>query len=189
MSLDYSRYYDIETYLFEDVSGRFHAKGSIGAFDFFSIVIWKANRAKSVTAKRLRKSALPGESVDALCHRLTTQVHDAASAEARFKLLVGPPWAFALPMASAILSVLYPDIFTVYDYRVCEELGEFSSLVNLADPARLWLGYQRFVAAVQSASPALNLRCKDRDLIGRSLAKQLTIQIGEWFEPGPKAAT
>lgn len=37
--LDYRRYYDLETFLFGDVSPRFHAEGSIGAFDFFSIVI------------------------------------------------------------------------------------------------------------------------------------------------------
>ena len=45
MALDYLRYYDLERYLFEDVHRRFHEEGSIGAFDFFSIVIWKANRA------------------------------------------------------------------------------------------------------------------------------------------------
>ena len=50
MSLDYQRYYDLETFLFEDVNRRFRDNGSIGAFEFFSIVIWKANRAKSITA-------------------------------------------------------------------------------------------------------------------------------------------
>jgi len=51
--VDGLRYYDLEAYLFEDVHKRFKTEGSIGAFDFFSIVIWKANRAKSRIAKRL----------------------------------------------------------------------------------------------------------------------------------------
>jgi len=44
---DYLEYYDLERYLFENVHQRFHLEHSLGAFDFFSIVIWKANRAKS----------------------------------------------------------------------------------------------------------------------------------------------
>lgn len=58
MSLDYQRYYDLETFLFEDVYRRFRDNGSIGAFEFFSIVIWKANRAKSITAKRAPETGI-----------------------------------------------------------------------------------------------------------------------------------
>jgi hypothetical protein len=51
--VDYLRFQDFESYLFEDVHRRFQEDGSIGAFDFFAIVIWKANRAKSKVAQRL----------------------------------------------------------------------------------------------------------------------------------------
>jgi hypothetical protein len=189
MSLDYCRYYDLENFLFQDVSKRFRDHGSIGAFDFFSIVIWKANRAKSVTARRLRKCAALGETLDALCHRLTAEVHRAPSPEARFVALVRPPWGFALPMTSAILTVLYPEVFTVYDYRVCNELGKFGNLTNLTDPGRLWAGYNDFVQAVRAESSETGLRNKDRYLIGRSLATQLDRDIDGWFEAAPSAAT
>ena len=53
--LDYLRYYDLEAYLFEDVTSRFRTAGSLSAFDFFLIVIWKANRAKTYMATRLLK--------------------------------------------------------------------------------------------------------------------------------------
>ena len=182
MPLDYCRYYDLETYLFDDVSKRFHDRGSIGAFDFFSIIIWKANRAKSVTAKRLHKCATLDETLDALCHRLTAEVFRASSPEARFMVLVRPPWRFALPIASAILTVLYPDDFTIYDFRVCAELGDFSNLTNIADPDHLWRGYNKFVQAVRKSSTEICLRNKDRFLIGRSLAKQLNSDIKAWFE-------
>lgn len=183
MSTDHLRYYDLEAYLFEDVTKQFHEHGSIGAFDFFSVVVWKANRAKSVTAKRLRKAKRAGESLDALCHRLTAELFKAQNAESRFKLLTRPPWSFALPMASAILAVLYPDEFTVYDYRVCEELRDFSKLTNITDQNRLWSGYSKFLAAVRAASTEANLRDKDRYLSGRSSAKQLESEIRTWFEP------
>ncbi len=39
--MDYLKYYDLEAYLFDDLRKRFHEDGSLGAFDFFSIVIWK----------------------------------------------------------------------------------------------------------------------------------------------------
>ncbi len=51
--MDYLKYYDLERYLFEDVSKRFRKQGSMSAFDFFSIVVWKANRAKSQIARKL----------------------------------------------------------------------------------------------------------------------------------------
>jgi hypothetical protein len=46
---DYLKYFDRELYLFEDVHQRFHAEHSLGAFDFFTIIIWKAllKRSKS----------------------------------------------------------------------------------------------------------------------------------------------
>jgi hypothetical protein len=179
--IDYLRYYNLESFLFEDVSNRFREHGSIDAFDFFSIVIWKANRAKSVTAKRLRTFAEPGESLDAVCRRLTGQLHDAMDDEAQFMIL--QDWGFALPMASAILTVLRPDRFTVYDYRVCEELGSFESLVNLSNRQRLWEGYSKFIEAVRAMALEGELRDTDRHLIARSLANQLRRDIDAWFEP------
>ena len=178
--IDYLRYYDLEAFLFEDVSSRFREHGSIDAFDFFSIVIWKANRAKSVTAKRLRTFAEPGESLDAVCRRMTGQLHDAMDDEAQFMIL--QDWGFALPMASAILTVLRPDRFTVYDYRLCGEVRGLKSLVNISNRQRLWEGYCKFIEAVRSMALEDELRDIDRHLIGRSLANQLSSDIEAWFE-------
>ena len=100
------RYYDLESYLFVDVHETFHFEGSIGAFDFFSIVIWKANRAKSKIAKRLQKMD-PGGRIDLelIVRDLTSSLFDAASARDRLRILM-QTWGFRLPMASAILTVL-----------------------------------------------------------------------------------
>ncbi len=42
----YPDYYHLEKYLFNDVSGYYQKHKTISAFDFFCIIIWKANRSK-----------------------------------------------------------------------------------------------------------------------------------------------
>ncbi|SRR6266568_225280 len=76
--IDYLKYFDRESYLFEDVHSRFHADHSLGAFDFFSIVIWKANRAKSKIARRLLKKDLKEkQELEARCRALTDSLYKA----------------------------------------------------------------------------------------------------------------
>lgn len=50
---EYRKYYFLEDYLFNEVHRRFHEQGYLAAEDFFCIVIWKSNRAKSKVAERL----------------------------------------------------------------------------------------------------------------------------------------
>ncbi len=47
------QYYHLEPYLFDTVHNGFAKKGQLSAFDFFCILIWKANCAKSKHASRL----------------------------------------------------------------------------------------------------------------------------------------
>ncbi len=85
-------------------------------------------------------------------------------------------------MASAILTVLYPDEFSVYDVRVCGELGGFSELSNITKFERLWPRYLEFLQAVERAAPeGLTLRDKDRYLWGKSFSCQLVNDIGSKF--------
>jgi len=49
----YLKYHIIENYLFDEVHKNFHKNGYLNAFDFFCIVIWKANRVKSIIAGNL----------------------------------------------------------------------------------------------------------------------------------------
>jgi hypothetical protein len=70
--MDFLGYYNLEPYLFDIVSPRFHQEGSLNAFDFFSIVIWKANRAKSRIAKRLLSQAPSYTDLEAAVFAITT---------------------------------------------------------------------------------------------------------------------
>ena len=179
---DYLRYYDLERYLFEEVNRRFHRDHYLSVFDFFSIVIWKANRAKSnIARKLLRKDPSQPKDLDAIVHTLTTSLYEAADHKERLRILM-KDWGFALPMASAILTVCWPDAFTVYDYRVRERLTDFPELNNLTTFDKIWEGYQKYKDAVQeSVDFPLSLRDKDRYLWGESAAAQLEYDIRQLF--------
>ena len=93
--MDYLRYYWLrEDYLFSTVCPRFHRDGSLSAFDFFSIVIWKANRAKSTIAVGLLEGS--HTDLDKAVRALTQDIHAARDHEERLKILMDRP-GIALP--------------------------------------------------------------------------------------------
>jgi hypothetical protein len=175
--IDYLKYFDREHYLFEEVCLRFHAEHSLGAFDFFSIVIWKANRAKSKIARRLLKEEQKGNGdLEARCRTLTRSLYEASDQKERLRLLI-EVWGFALPMASAILAVCWPEEFTVYDYRVRDQIKGFPKL-NTRNFEKLWEHYEEYKTKVSKLVPiGLSLRDKDRYLYGKSNAVQLREDI------------
>lgn len=181
--VDYLLYQQREEYLFTKVHRRFHTEHSLGAFDLFSIIVWKANRAKSRVASRLQSKQK--ESLEAASRRLTSGLWRCADDEERLLVYLRREWGLGLPMASAILSVCWPERFTIYDYRVCEELEDFESLSSVTHPARLWKGYESFRNAVVAAAPkGLTLRECDRYLWGRSTAEQLKRDVRAGFPRG-----
>jgi len=170
---NFRTYYDLETYLFDTVSKRFSEKRTLSAFDFFCIVIWKANRAKSRIARRLLAKG-PYADLDSAVHALVGAIATAPSPKERLRVLI-QGWGFLLPMASAILTVLYPDDFTIYDIRVYGVLGDFEWVQNKTRYDELWDGYSKYITAVGNAAPAhLSLRDKDRWLWGKSFYEQLS---------------
>ena len=163
---DYRQYADDEKYLFGIVSSRFKEQGWLGAFDVMTIARWKAERARAYVARRLLSKG--GRNLDEGARSLTTALAAALTAEAQFRIVFGD-WGFRLPMGSAILTVCFPFEFGVYDVRVCGQLKDFQGLVNLTNTARVWEGYQRFLAAVKHTAPSgLSLRECDRWLMGET---------------------
>ena len=80
-------------------------------------------------------------------------------------------------MASAILAVCWPDEFTVYDYRVRDQIKGFPKL-NTANFDKLWEHYEEYKARVSTLAPInINLRDKDRYLYGKSNAIQFKKDI------------
>lgn len=166
MRQDYLNFYDLEEYLFSDVGPRFRKTGAIEPVDFFMIFIWKSNRAKTKIRDRLKNRAGTFEKATA---QIAALLAAAKGNKERLRILM-QDWGLKLPMASAVLTVLYDNEFTVYDIRVCNQLRfeyrpdrEFSDL--------LWLDYQNYQEAVIKGTPddLQSLRDRDRYLWGRSL--------------------
>jgi len=85
-------------------------------------------------------------------------------------------------MATAVLTVLYPEEFTIYDVRVCETLNDFKDLQYKTGFEDIWSGYEEFIKSVKSvASEQPTLRDKDRELWGKSFAVQLEKDIENRF--------
>ena len=108
-------------------------------------------------AEPLHRGARAGESFEARDGAsrvlLLQQISDADGPRSRLAVLI-QGWGFLLPMASAILTVLYPHEFTVYDVRVCDVLGDFHDAQNKTKFGPLWDRYVGFIAAVRGAVPA-----------------------------------
>ena len=119
--------------------------------------------------------------LDAIVRRLSKSLFDAETHRERLRIL-WEDWGFRLPMATAVLTVLWPEFFTVYDVRACEELDGHHDLAAWSGFDRIWSGYVQFRDAVMAAEPeGASLRDKDRYLWGRSSARQLEKDIARRF--------
>lgn len=175
MTIDYRKFSNLERYLLDEVGPHFAKTGHISPLDFYMIIIWKANRAKTHVLRRLSKQK---GGFDAAVKSLAASVRASNEPKRRLEILMGQG-GFRLPMASAILTILYPDEFSVYDYRVCEQLGAFGELANRGYSDRLWDDYQQFLSALRKATPdGLSLRDKDHYLWGRSFYQAVEKDIG-----------
>jgi hypothetical protein len=176
---DYIKFYHLENYILTEVNENFRKNGYLNSFDFFCIVIWKANRAKSKVAKRLLKY---NSSLEEGVKELTQKIYKASDDKEKLKILV-KEYKFRLPMASSVLAILYPDTFTIYDVRVCDTLVEYKKLGGITDFEKIWSGYKRYTESVVAiGTQDVSLRNKDRMLWGKSFYEQLTKDLTNDFE-------
>ena len=124
------------------------------------IIIWKSNRARGRIKKLLEKSG----SLELSIKKLTKQIHDENDKKEKLKILI-QNWKFRLPMASSILTVLYPEDFTIYDYRVRNQLDieDFGDRKNQIERY-----FSEFLPKVREQGKGNNLRAKDKYLWGKS---------------------
>jgi hypothetical protein len=183
----YEQFYDLEKYLFETVSPDFKRTGKLSTFNFFCIVIWKANRAKSKISNRLLDNSSRGlksrhkRDLDDAVARLVSEIVTEEREDKKLGVLIAR--GFRLPMASAILTVLYPDKYTVFDERVCRELGDFGDATNKTAIKSIWARYSSYMETVRTKAPSYckSLREKDLYLWGKSFATDLKRDIETGF--------
>jgi hypothetical protein len=170
--MDELKYFNLDNLLFEgdnSISKKFNKDGFLNAEDFFCILIWKANRAKSKHANRLLKLN-PTKNLESICLELTKSIFQAHSDEERYEILRGKKYKFKLPTTSAILAVYNPVKFSIYDYRACDILKEFKDFSKINS----WEKYNEFNNAVNTQVKQYDkLRDKDRYLWGKSFHTEL----------------
>lgn len=160
------KYYYLEDYLFEEVRNNFQKRGYLTPEEFFCIIIWKANRAKSKIKTKILRG---GINLEQSVKKLTNEISKASNCREKLEILL-ENWNFNLPMATAILTVLYPKDFTVYDVRVREQLSikDFSGRKNQIEKY-----FSEFLPMVKEKVKGKNLRDKDRYLWGKSFYEDL----------------
>lgn len=180
--IDYSKYYDLESFLFNDVSSNFSKRGYLTAEEFFCIIIWKANRAKSKIAKKFENE----NNIDEAIKKLTSSIYQSATKKDKLAVLMND-YSFYLPMASAILSVLYQDEFSVYDIRVCDMLEQryktkkYHKIKNWTFE-KLWTGYEEYLQKTLELSGKFSYREADKHLWGKSFYEQLEKDLSRNFQ-------
>lgn len=132
--------------------------------EFFCIIIWKSNRAKTVIKIKLLKFG----DLKKVIKEMTSEIFYIRSIKQKLEVLI-KKWKFSLPMASAILTVLYPNDFTIYDVRVRNQFGikDFTGRKNQIEKY-----FSEFLPQV-SKIEGKNLRNKDRYLWGKSFYEDL----------------
>lgn len=170
---DFRRYADLESYLFKEVGPVFVRSGNLSPEDLFTIFIWKANRKKFELWQTVADQG-GGTDFAAGTATLVGKLKAAKGPCERLKAVM--EFGFRLPTATAILTVLYPEDFTVYDFRVCDSLRDFHGLgrigFSVARWPEIWAGYEKFKSAViRQAPPNLTLRQCDHHHWGRSFDK------------------
>ncbi len=166
--MDYRNYYNLEEYLFREVGPKFRKEGVLSTADFFCVVIWKANRSKTKIKKKLSKDKSLAVSVK----EISTAIANAKTKEEKLDVL-RKEWKFGLPMATAILSVLYPEEFTVYDYRVRKQL----QLRDIYSSKKYFTEFLPQVITYKN-SKGISLREADKELWGKSAYDDLMKLIG-----------
>ena len=164
-------YYNPEALAFPAIAQTFAETRHIDPMAFYLILDWKSSRARTRHLRRL--TGMTG-TFKAAVDAIATDLAIAQGPEQRLELLLNT-WRFQLPTATAILTILYPEVFTVYDIRVCNALGAFHQLGYRKWSPTAWAEYERFVTAVRENAPhGLSLRDCDRWLWGKD--KQMTLQ-------------
>ena len=181
--MDYLKYYSLEKYLFGEegktgeIRSKFLEQHNLSAEDFFCIIIWKTNRSRTKIKETISNLKI-GKTLEDKIKRITTAVYEAGlndkTGNLRMKtLLHNKDWKFYLPTASAILTVLYPEEFSVYDFRVREQLGIKKEITGIKRYFEEFLPNVIPVAEKVSGIKKLALRDADRILWGKSFYDDL----------------
>lgn len=173
---NYLKYYWLkDQYLEKDVHDFFHKNHYLTARHFFYIITWKSSYNKPSIRKHLVEGRKEdGKSLDDVIHDLTHRIYYAISKEARLEILLPEKNeinGIQLAMASAVLTILYPEVFTVYDIRVRRQLknpktgnGPYPD-ISYANNNKINRYFEEYVFQVQQFADKRNLSLRNADRV------------------------
>ena len=154
----YLKYYFLEDYLFNDVNKNFQRRGYLTPEEFFAIVIWKRNASKTKILNGIKKN-------ERTIRKITSKISAAKTKEQRLNALLSPKIpGIGIAFASAILTVCYPDDFTVADYRACASLKDFGEEIT-GNPTAKISAYFEYLDKCKKLAKKYNLSLRNFDRI------------------------
>jgi hypothetical protein len=163
-AVNYIEFYDDEKLLFEKVGPEFRQGIDPSVMHFETLLAWKSDRPGDAHWMRLMRIC-GGTTEDAVAS-LCADIRSAEDHKARLKGLIRK-WLFALPTAATILTVFYPEFFTMYDERTCRQTSTKDWSQRTFTP-ELWEDYCEFKDKIVAlAPPGLTLRDADRYVMGK----------------------
>jgi len=154
----YLKYYFLEDYLFDDVHKNFQKRGHLTPEEFFAIVIWKRNASRTKILNGIKKT---GRTI----REITSKISTAKTREQRLNALLSPKISgIHIAFASAILTVCYPNDFTVADYRAYASLKDFGEEVS-GNPTISTSAYFEYLDKCKKLAHRYNLSLRNFDRI------------------------
>ncbi len=154
----YLKYYFLEDYLFNNVRKNFQKHGRLTPEEFFAIVIWKRNASKTKILNGIKRNKRT-------ISEITLRISEAKTREQRLDALLSPRIPdIGIAIASAILTVCYPDDFTIADYRACSSLKNFGEEV-IGNPTTKISSYFEYLDKCKKLAHKHNLSLRDFDRI------------------------
>lgn len=165
MFTDYLKYYNLEEYLLGEVRDNFNKNGCLTPEEFFCIVIWKRNASKTKIKRGIKE-------INKNIYTITSDIYKTEDRKQKLKILISIP-NMGIAIASAILTVLYPKEFSVYDVRVGGQLGIKKEITDCERYFKEFLPNIITTAEKVSGIKNLSLRNADRILWGKSFHDNL----------------
>ena len=154
----YLKYYFLEDYIFNEVHKNFQECGRLTPEEFFAIIIWKRNASKTKIIKGIRKNKRT-------IREITLKISEVKTREQRLDALLSPKIpGIGIAIASAILTVCYPNDFTIADYRACTSLKDFGEEVS-GNPTASTSAYFEYLDKCKKLAHRYNLSLRNFDRI------------------------
>ncbi|MCX8175585.1 MAG: hypothetical protein N3E51_05275 [Candidatus Micrarchaeota archaeon] len=178
----YSKFANLEDFeegQLAEIRRKFEKNGTISILDFSTILYWKSNRTKSGILKTIKNREV---SVTSLFSRVSAENDRTKKVEILLEIKgrkKNGEKGIGIPIASAILAVLYPKDYSICDKRVWDTLRESEYMEKFVHKPNTPANYMKFNEKLKEIA---NENCKSRReldnyLWGKNLCKELENEI------------